>query len=959
MQPAPSAGSPTGSSANSAGTPALRTRSRRLLVRQALLQRLAPAPGRRCIVLRAPAGFGKSSLLLTWQRELVAAGIDIAWLRLGELAHNGESDLHFMTALMGALAAVDAAIARHAVAHAQPDADAIERLVIALVRGVAAHGRQIVLVVDDVHSAQSENVHNALQLLVAYAPANLLCVFASRDSLPMTLAPALGPSQAPTPGAGTVLTLESDDLRFSLQESVDYLHMRLPDLDARSAAALHRLADGWPALLRLASADLRRRRSARPLPPEGVPDLAPFAAYFGAHVFPRLSATQLRLLTLCAAPTRFSAALCAELASTGHSGYSGSPGYSAAQCAELLAPVAREGLLRVVSREQQDAADGQPAPADERWWQLHPLLRRVLLARLASWPEADRLKLHARAWPSLALRGMHHQAVRHALAAHDTAAAARLAERGAVALFVQGKLIEAIALVRQLDPATLGDNAHLRLWMAWVELADYRLDDCARSIAALRAQPGGIEPAMRYRLTLLECLLAIRRDDSDALAQLLSQLLAPPAAADEFARAGRRNVLTWLHLRNGEFERARQIQRDEPLAMIGGDPVVETLFGSLVGQCLVGLSYAAEGQMHGAERIYRNVLREMQERGTRCAEVQRLTAQLLAEVLNEQQGPLVAARFIEAQPAPHHGLIPDTTLRMMLVSNRALQAAGKWREALEHLAQSAGFLQRQGMDRGLACVLLEQLQVQLARNDVDSARATLQDLEALHALHPGAESGALRQVADSVAQAHIRMAMHENQPAQSPQLPQLLSKIEALAQRYRQRGQVGLGVALQLQAAEVERRLGRTEASGARVRAALRLGHRLGLMQTLLGAHDSALPLIQAARAVPNLDPVLAFYAERIEALARPPRPPRDEHAAPAQATHSRDDRGLVRLLTLREAEVVELLVQAMPNKKIALTLGLSLDTVKWHLKNIYLKLDAHGRDAVAKRMRMEREGGK
>ncbi|MDZ4355821.1 MAG: LuxR C-terminal-related transcriptional regulator [Variovorax sp.] len=30
------------------------------------------------------------------------------------------------------------------------------------------------------------------------------------------------------------------------------------------------------------------------------------------------------------------------------------------------------------------------------------------------------------------------------------------------------------------------------------------------------------------------------------------------------------------------------------------------------------------------------------------------------------------------------------------------------------------------------------------------------------------------------------------------------------------------------------------------------------------------------------------------------------------------------------------LLAQAMPNKKIALALGLSIDTVKWHLKNIY-----------------------
>jgi LuxR family maltose regulon positive regulatory protein len=69
----------------------------------------------------------------------------------------------------------------------------------------------------------------------------------------------------------------------------------------------------------------------------------------------------------------------------------------------------------------------------------------------------------------------------------------------------------------------------------------------------------------------------------------------------------------------------------------------------------------------------------------------------------------------------------------------------------------------------------------------------------------------------------------------------------------------------------------------------------------------------------------------------------------------------VTRLLTLREAEIAELLLQSLPNKKIALTLGLSLDTVKWHLKNIYLKLDAHGRDAVAERMRHElaRDGRK
>ncbi|WP_432725585.1 LuxR C-terminal-related transcriptional regulator [Variovorax sp. W6] len=910
MQPAPIS-----------GTPALRTRSRRLLVRQGLLDRLDGPDGRRCVVLRAPAGFGKSSLLLTWQRELVSADAGIAWLRLADLP---DGDLHFMTGLMTALAAIDSAIPRQAMAHAVPDALAMERLVIALVRGIAAHGRRVVLIVDDVQRAQSGNVLHALQLLVEYAPSNLLCVFASQDELPMTLAHA--------PASKTVLELRNDDLRFSLPESIDYLGMRLPQLDERAAATIHRLTEGWPALLRLASADVRRRRGVQSPLVHGVPDPEPFAAYFHAHVFPRLSETQLRLLTCCAATTRFSAPLCADLVGDG---------YTPALCAELLEPLVHEGLLSLV----QETSD---PPGHERWWHMHPLLRSVLLVRFAGWPEAARLKVHATACHSFATRDMHHQAVRHALAANNHQTAARLAERGAAALFTRGKMSEVIALMRQLDPRSIGDNAVLGLWMGWVELADYRLDDCARSIERLRGRPGALDPVMRYRLTLLDCLFAIRNDDNDTLSRLLPELMAPPRSADEFALAGRRNVLTWLHLHRGEFEEARRIQRDEPTPRIDGEAVAGTLFGSLVGQCLVGLSYAVEGQMHRAERIYRQVLAEAQERGARCAEAARLTAQLLVEVLYEQQGPVMAARFMQEQLGTHDGLIPDTTLRMIIVANRAQQAAGRQREALEHLAQAGCFLRRFGMDRALACVLLEQLGIQLANDDADAAQASMQELEALHARHPSDGSGTLRRIADVVERARIRMAMHDN-----GDLPSALERLEKLSQHYEQLGQVALVATLQLQAAEVERRLGRAEASRTRVCAALRLGHKLGLLQTLLGAHDNALPLIRTAASIPNLDPVLGFFIERIEALARSQHDARSELPPVARF---RDDRRLTRLLTLREAEIAELLLQSLPNKKIALTLGLSLDTVKWHLKNIYMKLDAHGRSAVAERMRQELE---
>ena len=48
--------------------------------------------------------------------------------------------------------------------------------------------------------------------------------------------------------------------------------------------------------------------------------------------------------------------------------------------------------------------------------------------------------------------------------------------------------------------------------------------------------------------------------------------------------------------------------------------------------------------------------------------------------------------------------------------------------------------------------------------------------------------------------------------------------------------------------------------------------------------------------------------------------------------------------LTPRENEVLELLKQGHPNKQIARVIGVSDQTVKYHLKNIYVKLGAHSR---------------
>jgi len=72
-----------------------------------------------------------------------------------------------------------------------------------------------------------------------------------------------------------------------------------------------------------------------------------------------------------------------------------------------------------------------------------------------------------------------------------------------------------------------------------------------------------------------------------------------------------------------------------------------------------------------------------------------------------------------------------------------------------------------------------------------------------------------------------------------------------------------------------------------------------------------------------------------------------------ATPTHGDDDEALDEPLTPREIQVIELLAEGLPNKAIAERLGISDQTVKFHLASISGKLGAANRtDAVRRAVR-------
>jgi len=192
-------------------------------------------------------------------------------------------------------------------------------------------------------------------------------------------------------------------------------------------------------------------------------------------------------------------------------------------------------------------------------------------------------------------------------------------------------------------------------------------------------------------------------------------------------------------------------------------------------------------------------------------------------------------------------------------------------------------------------------------------------------------------------QAHIdwRMA-HEDHDAAAHALAPLIELCRA-------RGWQRRTVSLEVRRAVTAHVRGDADSARQVMLDAVRHGHRLGLVRTLLDAHPAALDLIGAAVRTEPQGAVLQFYADRLRSAQaratakRPDAPGSGVRAGEAKAPE---------ILSVRETKVLSLLAQALPNKKIARTMGISPETVKWHLKNIYSKLGVSSRDEAVARSR-------
>ena len=505
--------------------------------RPRLVQALSQGLARGRVLVCAPAGFGKTSMLADWARS---DGRPVAWLGLDA----GDNDpARFWRYVVAAMDRAQPGIAERLGPLLGPPAPrSFEGLVTALINELAVQPGQdeVLLILDDYHLVDAGPVHESVAFLLENLPPGLLLVMSGRADPPLPLARLRA--------RGQLAELRAAELRFTTEEAAALLDAAAgPALPDAAVVALTARTEGWAAGLQLAALSLRGRT-----------DAAGFvAAFSGSHrfVLDYLADEvldgqpgQVRTFLLeTSVLERLSGELCDAV--TGRAGSQA-----------MLYHIEQAGLFLV--------------PLDEvrGWWRYHHLFADLLRARLEQEQPGRVQELHraAAAWSDE--HDLGDDAVRHALAAGDAAWAAQLVERYVDELLRRS---EGLTLRRWLStlPAEML-RARPRLCLAQgfnavvsgqVEAIEPFLDDAERAFAGTGSQPpeqpvgpaGGVLANVPAGIAFLRAELARLRGDAARAVDWDRQARAQLSESDFYLRTLVRANLAvtyWLRGQLGQAE---------------------------------------------------------------------------------------------------------------------------------------------------------------------------------------------------------------------------------------------------------------------------------------------------------------------------------------------------------------------------------------------------------------------
>ncbi|MNX97519.1 HTH-type transcriptional regulator AlkS [compost metagenome] len=261
---------------------------------------------------------------------------------------------------------------------------------------------------------------------------------------------------------------------------------------------------------------------------------------------------------------------------------------------------------------------------------------------------------------------------------------------------------------------------------------------------------------------------------------------------------------------------------------------------------------------------------------------------------------------------------------------------GHVHEAISDLEQLEDLGQQRGLNRVVAHALAERVRLHLTMGDGDAAAEALAGLRFVAKRAERSGGGETRGKTSTLFQwMSVRYLAWQGRHHEAR------AQLQSLTASAPYRGQRRIETQLMLQQALLEDALGHPAQAMATTAKALHQCRELGLVRSFLDHGPDMRQLAERTYDAGLLSTPIEFYRQHIEA----------QRLAPEARPHQPPWHGL-ESLSERELDILQALASAMPNKRIALALGISPETVKWHLKNVYGKLGVSGRDGAVSRAR-------
>jgi len=218
-----------------------------LVSRRRLLDQLNSGMQKRLILLSAPPGFGKTTLLADWVHQ---SELPTAWLSLDVGDNDSMLFLRYMiAALQRIMENVGAGVLQLMRTFAPPN---VENLLINLLNDIQKHPEEFVLVLDDFHMVESPPIQKILSFLAVHIPPSMRLVISTRSDPPLAL-PRMRSRNRLSEIRAADLAFQADETRIFLNERQEL------NLSESEIERLILRTEGWPAGLHLAAASLQGR----------------------------------------------------------------------------------------------------------------------------------------------------------------------------------------------------------------------------------------------------------------------------------------------------------------------------------------------------------------------------------------------------------------------------------------------------------------------------------------------------------------------------------------------------------------------------------------------------------------------------------------------------------------------------------------------------------------------------